>query len=91
MKKVKIMLLSMALFAVLGGVLAFKAKFLKLYCTTDLPSGLACSEVICPVLTMSTTALATTFKCYTTPVPNVPNNKKCFDLSCISSAQLRPD
>ena len=35
MKKVKIMLLSLALFAVVGGALAFKAKHTKQYCTTD--------------------------------------------------------
>jgi hypothetical protein len=34
MKKIKIMLLSLALFAVVGGALAFKAKFNKTYCTT---------------------------------------------------------
>jgi hypothetical protein len=36
MKKVKIMLLSLALFAVVGGALAFKAKFGPTpWCTTD--------------------------------------------------------
>jgi hypothetical protein len=35
MKKVKIMLLSLALFAVVGGALAFKAKYNKSFCTTD--------------------------------------------------------
>jgi hypothetical protein len=34
MKKVKIMLLSLALIAVVGGALAFKAKFDVPYCTT---------------------------------------------------------
>jgi hypothetical protein len=34
MKKVKIMLLSLALFAVVGGALAFKAKFSNKYCVT---------------------------------------------------------
>jgi hypothetical protein len=35
MKKVKIMLLSLALFAVVGAALAFKAKFKVEYCTTN--------------------------------------------------------
>jgi hypothetical protein len=35
MKKIKIMLLSLALFAIVGGALAFKAKFNKSFCTTD--------------------------------------------------------
>ena len=33
MKKLKIMLLSLALFAVIGGALAFKAKYTSAYCT----------------------------------------------------------
>jgi hypothetical protein len=35
MKRIKIMLLSLALFAVVGGALAFKAKFTKTFCTTN--------------------------------------------------------
>jgi hypothetical protein len=35
MKKVKIMLLSLALFAVVGGALAFKAKYNRVFCITD--------------------------------------------------------
>ena len=35
MQKVKMMLLSLALFAVVGGALAFKAKFTNTWCTTD--------------------------------------------------------
>jgi len=34
MKKVKIMLLSLALFAIVGAALAFKAKYTTSYCTT---------------------------------------------------------
>jgi hypothetical protein len=34
MKKVKIMLLSLALFAVVGGTVAFKVKFTSKYCVT---------------------------------------------------------
>jgi hypothetical protein len=35
MKKINIMLLSLALFAVVGGALAFKAKFSDTFCTTN--------------------------------------------------------
>jgi hypothetical protein len=35
MKKLKIMLLSLALFAVVGGALAFKAKYIQTVCSTD--------------------------------------------------------
>lgn len=35
MKKVKIMLMSLLLLAVVGGVLAFKAKFSGIYCYTS--------------------------------------------------------
>lgn len=56
MKKVKIMLMSLLVFAVVGGALAFKAKFNTEYCTT-LPrvdgSGLYCTNaaganLLCP-------------------------------------------
>jgi hypothetical protein len=33
MKKVKIMLMSMAVLAIIGGALAFKARFTQTYCT----------------------------------------------------------
>jgi len=89
MKKLKIMLLSLALFAVVGGALAFKAKFLVNYCTTDIPGGgLTCADVNCPIFTNSTTLGASVFKCYTTPKPDVPNNQKCTN-HCISSTTLR--
>ena len=39
MKKVKIMLLSLALFAVVGGALAFKAKFGNSWCVAPLYGG----------------------------------------------------
>jgi hypothetical protein len=42
MKKVKIMLMSMAVIAIIGGALAFKAKYTQAFCTLtgiELPSG----------------------------------------------------
>jgi hypothetical protein len=66
MKRIKIMLLSLALFAVVGGALAFKARFLQLYCTAPTIGG-ACNIKYCSTLTTSTTIQAIDFACYTTP------------------------
>ncbi len=44
MKKIKIMLLSLALFAIVGGALAFKAKFDVDYCTTVTNSSFICTN-----------------------------------------------
>jgi hypothetical protein len=35
MKRIRMMLLSLALFAVVGGALAFKAKYTRTFCTTS--------------------------------------------------------
>jgi hypothetical protein len=66
MKKVKIMLLSLVLLAVVGGALAFKARFIQLYCTAPTIGG-ACNLKYCPTLTTSTTFQAVELACYTTP------------------------
>jgi hypothetical protein len=47
MKKLKFMLLSFALLAIVGGALAFKAKFQTLYCTT--PSNPDGTEGFCTI------------------------------------------
>jgi hypothetical protein len=68
MKNVKIMLMSLALLAVAGGVLAFKAKFTRKYCTTiavfsDDQQKYTCPIVAppsgdaCPLLAGSTTTV----------------------------------
>jgi hypothetical protein len=52
MKKVKIMLMSLALFAVVGGALAFKAKFNKQPMCTTLTTrydGVTPTKTSCPV------------------------------------------
>ena len=78
MKKIKFMLLSLALLAVVGGALAFKAKYQQDYCTTiakvingastcyDMaasPTTLTCSSYI----DFKTTASGNLFYCTTTP------------------------
>ena len=46
MKKIKIMLLSLALFAVVGGALAFKAKFQSDWCIAPLyGNGFTCTTL----------------------------------------------
>jgi hypothetical protein len=62
MKKLKIMLLSFALLTVVGGALAFKAKFIQPYCTTTFDEH---CNVTCPTLTLSTTSVVGNVYCYT--------------------------
>lgn len=63
MKKIKIMMLSLALFAIIGGALAFKAKFDQTFCTnlayfnasgdyycTFKPIGVQTTTKLCPNL-----------------------------------------
>ncbi|SEP29896.1 hypothetical protein [Niastella yeongjuensis] len=48
MKKVKLMLMSLVLIAVVGGILAFKTKYIGRFCTTlASPSGF-CKNLACP-------------------------------------------
>lgn len=47
MKKIKVMLLSLALFAVVGGALAFKAKFQDRYCTAATIAGVLNTDLFC--------------------------------------------
>lgn len=50
MKKVKIMLLSLSLVAVVGGALAFKSTYNRTFCTapTSVDGSQACVNVTCP-------------------------------------------
>ncbi len=71
MKKVKMMLLSLGLFAVVGGALAFKAKYSTSYCTAPTQQGIACAQKFCPnIVANSTTLNAGTqpFVCTALPV-----------------------
>ena len=73
MKKLKIMLLSFALLAVVGGALAFKAKFITPYCTAAVNGNGLCTVQVgvnkfCPIAVNSTTvATGTPTWCYTVP------------------------
>lgn len=70
----KIMLLSFALLAIVGGALAFKAKSLPFYCTAAVESNGTClisgAQKACPNHILYTTAAGSTrfTYCYTTPV-----------------------
>lgn len=77
MKKIKIMLLSFALLAVVGGALAFKAKFNQPICyTTTTVSGDFCEENFIRS-SITTDVLATTY--YTTdPVQFEQEGLKCY-------------
>jgi hypothetical protein len=85
MKKMKIMLLSFALLAIVGGALAFRAKTTIAYCTAEVEeSGPACKinsvNKACPNRIFLTTAAGTprfTY-CYTTPVAG---RTDCLDAS----------
>jgi hypothetical protein len=76
MKRLKIMLLSFVLLAIVGGALAFKAKNTKFYCTSKAePSGVCIflgESKYCPNPIYLTTAFGgTRFSyCYTTPLSN---------------------
>jgi hypothetical protein len=79
MRRIKFMLLSLAMFAVVGGALAFKAKYLVSYCTADpfsINNQWTCTDTrVIPSLkvsctnppTLSTTEGAVNVFCTTTP------------------------
>jgi len=48
MKRIKLMLLSLSLFAVVGGALAFKARFNTDFCTTATIPGVSPASQFCP-------------------------------------------
>lgn len=86
MKRVKIMLLSLALFAVVGGALAFKAKYNIKFCTAPTEVGKACTQVAaCPNLVVNSTTTndaGIQFVCTTTPQDGqCPTNIKCTTTS----------
>ena len=87
MNKLKVMLLSFVLVAVVGGALAFKAKYDISYCTapTD-PGAVSCpSTKACPNLTIHSYICSTgTFVCTANPVVG-----RCSGVECgTTSAQI---
>lgn len=86
MKKIKIMLLSLALFAVVGGALAFKAKYIDTFCTAQPVAGLACTQLAaCPnkvIFSTTTNDVNIPLVCTTTPKDGgCPSNLKCTTTS----------
>jgi len=49
MKRIKLMLLSLKILAVIGGALAFTAKTGPSYCTTSTVDGISCENLSCPI------------------------------------------
>lgn len=83
MKKVKVMLLSLLVFAVVGGALAFKAKFDQEFCTAPavaLGGGVFVCPVFCPNYVQNSTivASATGNRWCTVTSGGKPNNP-CVD------------
>lgn len=90
MKRIKIMLLSIALLAVVGGALAFKAKFNTSYCYTTSTfvegEGFTCLTSVeleelgrfCSTTTQLTTlgVVIPEFTCYTETIPGIPCNQR---------------
>jgi hypothetical protein len=107
MQKVKMMLLSLALFAVVGGALAFKAKFHSSFCTvaayfdSNLPAPYYCSfDTGGGVITTtqcanqvinSTTNPTGTPKKVCTTVTNGNPNSPCDPLNCNILTSIKPD
>ncbi|NII25836.1 hypothetical protein HB364_12125 [Pseudoflavitalea sp. X16] len=87
MKKIKFMLLSLSLVAVVGGALAFKAKFDGSYCVAGLPAVGTCGQVgkFCPneIDFVTMTNAGGDFFCTTTPDANgnCPANLRCTNTS----------
>ena len=91
MKNVKMMLLSLALFAVVGGALAFKAKFKTNYCTTTATPGADNSSLFCPLKAASTTINAGAFA-FVATTDYDDNECQTPNLHCtITSTKLRAD
>lgn len=87
MRKIKIMLFSLLVLGVIGGALAFKVKFNKIYCTSTIPAGGVCN-VTCPNMVASTTLNGIINLCYTTPLVAGDGCKpKGFALNCQITAR----
>lgn len=88
MRKIKIMLMSLLVLAVVGGALAFKAKFQKIYCTAPVPASGSCLNVKCPNVVESTTEGGTQNFCYTVPPAGLGCNPGGVARDCITIPTL---
>ena len=78
MKKVKIMLLSLALFAVVGGALAFKAKFNRTWCVTNAYSAIVGGATIYYCDFVQPNGIRTTTTCGGVSIGNVTTDPAVF-------------
>ena len=88
MKRVKIMLTSLAVLAVVGGALAFKAKYSTTYCSAATVSGVACTQIAsCPnrVFNSTTIGANATRVCTTTPLNGTCGNAQ-NPLACTTTS-----
>ncbi|WP_207513133.1 hypothetical protein [Longitalea luteola] len=91
MKKVKIMLLSLGLLAVVGAALAFKARYSADYCTAASVNN-ACVNLACPntAFARTTTNSGTTIFCTVTASIDNQGNPTCtvngLNPNCLNQA-----
>jgi hypothetical protein len=80
MKKVKLMLLSLSVLAVVGGALAFTAKQTFRYCTAPTVSGQQCKNIACPTENARiTTVDPTIFVC---TAATIGGSQPCSGVNC---------
>jgi hypothetical protein len=106
MQKVKMMLLSLALFAVVGGALAFKAKFHSTYCTvaayfdSNLPAPYYCSfdtgggvitTTQCASEVLASTTDPTGAQKVCTTITNGNAQSPCSPLNCNVLSSIKKD
>ncbi|SEP29915.1 hypothetical protein SAMN05660816_05123 [Niastella yeongjuensis] len=85
MKKVKLMLMSLALIAVVGAALAFKAKYSQRYCTTLAQPNIPCRDLLCPNGPFTPSTLGTGPNAICTAI--VPAGG-CFGVKCADAPSV---
>lgn len=96
MKRIKIMLMSLLVFAVAGGALSFKVKFMECYCTTlarQVGQSFVCTYVngqnlFCPNPALNRTLTNQGIPVCTTPCPL---DKDCQDVRCVKNVTFTTD
>jgi hypothetical protein len=76
MKRVKIMLMSICLVAVAGGVLAFKARNIQRFCVTATINGGECPNLCPNIANIITAAAGANIVCTAPPVVVGPNGQR---------------